>query len=122
MKEKIFRYAVMMVIAGCMARAADAGGTWRLSYSTENGLPREATLNLKLEGDRLTGTLSSDRGLARIDDGKVSGDEIRFDVIRKGNGDEITIHFQGRVEGETMKLTLQFGRRNPIEITARRAL
>ena len=79
-------------------------------------------MNLTLEGDNLSGTLSSDRGLARIEGGKLTDDEIRFDVVRKGNGDDITVHFRGKVKGETMKLTMQFGRRNPIEITARKAL
>ena len=92
-----------------------------MAYSTENGLPREATLNLKVEGDRLSGAWSSDRGLALIENGKVSGGDIRFDLIRKANYDEIPVHFKGRIEGETMKLTMQFGQRKPIEITARKA-
>jgi len=108
------------LFAGLAANAANAGGTWRLAYTTENGLPREATLNLQVEGDRLAGTVLSDRGSAGIEDGKVCGDDIRFDMVRKSNYDEITIHFKGRIEGETMKLTMQFGQRNPIEVIARR--
>ena len=117
------RSAVLVVwFASIVACAADAAGTWRLAYSTENGLPREATLNLRVEGDRLGGTWSSDRGLALIENGKISGNDIQFDLVRKSNYDEIAVHFKGRIEGETMKLTMQFGRRKPIEITARKAL
>ena len=112
---------IAIVFSSLALYAADAAGTWRAAYSTENGLPREATLNLKVEGDRLSGAWSSDRGLALIENGKMSGDEVRFDLVRKSNYDEIAVHFKGRIEGETMKLTMQFGQRKPIEITARKA-
>jgi hypothetical protein len=115
------RSVIAIVLATLAVYAADAAGTWRVAYSTENGLPREATLNLKVEGDRLSGAWSSDRGLALIENGKISGDDVRFDLIRRSNYDDITIHFKGRIEGETMKLTMQFGQRKPIEITARKA-
>jgi len=115
------RSVIAIVFASFVAYAADATGTWRVAYSTENGLPREATLNLKVDGDRVSGAWSSDRGLALIENGKISGDEIRFDLVRKSNYDEIAVHFKGRIEGETMKLTMQFGQRKPVEITARKA-
>ena len=122
MRNAVMRVVLGLLFSGPMACAADVAGAWRLAYTTENGLPREATLNLTQKGDDLAGTLSSDRGLARIDASTLAGDEIRFDLVRKGNGDEITIHFEGKIEGETMKLRMQFGRRNPIDITARKAL
>jgi hypothetical protein len=112
--------AALVLFLSSLATAADVTGNWKLSYTTENGLTREANLDLKVEGDHLAGTLSSDRGSARIEDGKISGEEIWFNLIRKGNGDEITIHFQGKVEGETMRLQMQFGRRKPVEMTAKR--
>jgi hypothetical protein len=116
------RSAVLILLfASLVAYAADAAGTWRMAYSTENGLPREATLHLKVEGDRLAGTWSSDRGLALIENGEISGDDIRFDLIRKSNYDEIAVHFKGRIEGDRMKLTMQFGRRKPIEIAGKKA-
>ena len=116
------KIVIAILFASLAVYAADAAGTWRVAYSTENGLPREATLNLKVEGDRLSGAWSSDRGLALIENGKINGGDIRFDLVRKANYDEIPVHFKGRIEGETMKLTMQFGQRKPVEITARKAL
>ena len=113
--------ALALWFASLVAYAAGAAGSWRVAYSTENGLPREATLSLKVEGDRVTGTWSSDRGLALLENGAISGGDIRFDLVRKSIYDEITVHFKGRIEGETMKLTMQFAQRQPIEITARKA-
>jgi hypothetical protein len=99
-----------------LASAADPGGVWNLAYTTGNGHQRESKLDLKVEGDRLEGTLSSDRGTARIEAGKINGDEIAFDVVRKSNNDEITVHFKGKVEGSTMKLSMQYGQRAPVTI------
>ena len=115
------RSVIAILFASLAVYAADAAGTWRVAYATENGLPREATLSLKLDGDRLAGSWSSDRGLALIENGRISGGEISFDLVRKSNYDEIAVHFKGRIEGGTMKLAMQFGRRKPIEITARKA-
>jgi hypothetical protein len=113
--------AVLLLFVAVAAPGADIAGTWKLTYTTENGLTREATLDLTRDGDHLSGTLASDRGKAQIDTGKVSGDEISFSLIRRGNGDEITVNFSGRVEGSTMKLKMQYGQRQPVDVAARRA-
>jgi hypothetical protein len=110
----------ILLCASLAASAADAGGVWKLAYTTENGLRRESKLDLKVEGGSLAGTLSSERGMARIESGKINGDEIGFDLIRKSNNDEITVHFKGRIEGDTMKLTMQYGKRDPVAVTGTR--
>ena len=112
--------AAALLLATLAASAADIAGQWKLTYTTENGLAREATLDLKLEGDHLSGTLASDRGKAMIETGKVSGPEISFSLLRRGNGDEITVNFSGKVEGATMKLKMQYGQRQPVDVAARR--
>jgi len=116
------RAALIALFTSLVAAAADVAGAWKLAYTTENGLRREAVLDLKQEGDKLAGSVSSDRGMARIEDGKISGDEIWFDLIRKSNGDEIKVHYNGKVDGATLKLKMQIGRRDPIEITARKGV
>ena len=110
----------LVLLFATLASAADVEGTWKLTYTTENGLKRAATLDLKLEGDRLSGTFASDRGKAQIETGKLSGDEVSFSLLRLGNGDEIKVNFWGKVEGATMKLKMQYGGRHPVDIAARR--
>jgi hypothetical protein len=112
--------AVALLLATFAASGADIRGLWKLTYTTENDLIREATLDLKVEGDHLSGTLASDRGKALLETGKVSGDEISFSLLRKGNGDEITVNFSGKVEGGTMKLKMQYGQHQPVDVTGRR--
>ena len=69
-------------------------GDVKVTY-TENGLTREATLDLKLEGDRLSGALASDRGKAQIELVNSAGTKFRS-VSPRGNGDEITVKFGAR--------------------------
>ena len=83
-------------MATLASSAADITGMWKLAYTTENGLTREAALDLKLEGDHLSGTLVSDRGKAQVETVKVSGDDASFSLLRPGNGDEITVTFGAR--------------------------
>jgi len=113
-------FALLLLSASLAAFAADVAGAWKLSYTTENGLQREALLDLKVDGDSLTGTVSSSRGSAQIEDGKIRGNEISFQLVRKGNGDEIAVRYRGRIEAGTMKLKMQFGRREAVAVTAKR--
>ncbi len=110
------RLIPILLFIALAASGADLSGVWKLTYTTENGHQRESKLELKMDGDNLTGTLSSERGTARIERGKVNGDEIEFDLVRKSNNDEITVHFKGKVEAGTMTLTMQFGQRPPVTI------
>jgi hypothetical protein len=110
------RVLAILLFVSLAASGADLSGVWKLTYITENGHQRESKLELKVEGDSLTGTFSSERGTARIESGKINGDEITFDLVRKSNNDEITVHFKGKVEGGAMKLTMQFGQRAPVAI------
>lgn len=95
-------------------------GQWQASYRTPDGFEHASTLSLQTSGDTLTGKLSSARGSVAISEGKIIGNQIMFTVVRRGNGDEITVNFSGRVTGGTMKLKMQYGGHNPIEWTARR--
>jgi hypothetical protein len=114
------RALALVLMFASLAHAADIAGPWKLTFTTENGLTREATLDLKVDGDHLSGTLASDRGTARIEEGKVSGNEVSFSLLRRGNGDEISVTYRGKIEDATMKLTMQYGRREPVAVVARR--
>lgn len=112
--------ASILLFGALAAQGADPAGVWDLVYTTANGMKRESKLELKAQGDRLEGTLSSDRGTARISSGKITGDEIAFDLVRNSNNDEITVHFKGRIDGSTIRLTMQYGARVSVVITGRK--
>jgi hypothetical protein len=98
-------------------KKADPTGTWSWTTPGRDGGPdRKSTLKLKLEGDKLTGTLSSpgrQGGQSRdtaIEDGKLNGDEISFKVIREFNNNKITQKYHGKISGDSIKGKLEFER------------
>ncbi len=103
------------------ARAeSDPSGLWKWTTPTRNGIPgRLVNLRLKAEGDALTGSLITPNRTndtfaeIEISDGKVSGGEISFNVVRTGNnGNKITTKYAGKLDGDTIVGTTKTPRRN----------
>jgi hypothetical protein len=99
---------------------ADVAGEWAMTYTTHEGVKMSSTLTLKVEAGALTGTISSPRGSIAIEEVSVKGSDITFAVTRVGFGDKIRIDYSGTVKGDTMKLKMKAGAREPIDITAKR--
>lgn len=107
--------ACFLLTAAVSVQAADKNvdptGTWTWSTPGRNGgEPRESTLKLKVEGDKLTGTFqgAGRRGggqapETKITNGKVTGDEIAFDVTREFNGNSFTAKYKGKITGDEIK-------------------
>jgi hypothetical protein len=91
------------------AKASDPTGKWTWSMTTPNGETRTSTLNLKKEGDKLTGTVTGRQGNeVPISNGTVKGDEISFEVVREREGNKFTSKFSGKVAGDTIKGKSEF--------------
>ncbi len=102
------------------APPADIVGAWALSYTTMDGVNLESTLTVKMDGDKLAGTISSTRGSVALDEIAVNGDDVTFAIVRVGFGDTIRIQYAGKLDGDTMRLKIKVGAREPLEATARR--
>lgn len=100
--------ALIVVIAGSVGitRAddkPDPTGTWKWSV-TFNNQTREQTLKLKLEGDKLSGTMvGRDNQETAIDDAKFKDGEVSFAVTRERNGQKRTTKYKGKLDGDTIK-------------------
>jgi hypothetical protein len=82
---------------------ADPTGTWKWSV-TRNNNTRENTLKLKLDGDKLTGTmLNRDNQEVAIDDAKFKDNEVSFSFTRERNGNKFTTTYRGKLDGDTIK-------------------
>jgi uncharacterized protein (DUF2147 family) len=94
----------LLAVAG-MARAEDKPnptGTWK--YTAEvGGQSIEVTIKLKLEGDKLTGTVSVRDTETKIEDAKYKDGEVSFTVNREFNGNKFTIKYKGKIKGDTFK-------------------
>src|SRR5437867_8099552 len=98
-------------VAQAQDKKADPTGTWTWSTPGRSGGPdRKYTLKLKLEGDKVTGTLSapgrggqSQSSDVAISEGKLKGDEISFEVTREVQGNKITAKYNGKISGDSIK-------------------
>jgi hypothetical protein len=117
MRRAILVLTALMVAAALVA--ADVAGKWKAEFTMPDGQTRTSIFTFKVDGDKLTGTVSSPRGEAPIQEGKVSGDEISFVVVREFGGNEVRIYYKGKVSGDELKLTVEFGERS-FEMTAKR--
>ena len=107
---------VLLLSAGTLSAAVqDAAGAWNLSYRTRDGQTLTGTLTLKIEGNQVSGTLSSPRGTVPIEEGRVNGDSITFAIIRVGFGDTIRIEFYRG--DDKYSLDVKLGKR-PEQLTA----
>ena len=90
-------------------QAADPAGTWTWTFAGRQGGPeRKMSLKLKVEGQKLTGTLTAPgrQGATtdtEIADGKVKGDEISFTVTREFGGNKMTSKYTGKVSADAIK-------------------
>lgn len=115
------RLLLLGFVLAFVALAADVSGTWTYEVEGRNGT-QTATINLKQDGDKLTGTMSGGRGGdVEISEGMVHGDNVMFSVTRELRGNSITMKYNGTVSGNEMKLTIEGGRGGPQTVTAKRS-
>jgi hypothetical protein len=87
------------------ARAADktATGTWNWTFN-RNGEDVKMSVTLKQDGEKLTGKFKPPQGdEVDIKDGKVKDGEVTFDVVRERDGNTFTVHYTGKLDGDTLK-------------------
>jgi hypothetical protein len=92
----------------------DVTGTWTWTYKTRDGQDATARLKLKQEGDKVTGTYIARAGQEDpVDNGKLVGDEITFDVTRDISGQKMKFAYKGKVAGDIITGKITFGRDRP---------
>ena len=111
----VFRLALLLALAPVFGvnaedKKADPTGTWKWSITNQNGQTRESTLTLKLEGDKLTGTLTGRNNDTPITNASLKGDEISFEVTREFNGNSFTSKYNGKISGDTIKGKIETNR------------
>jgi hypothetical protein len=117
----ILRLGVCALLAlGAVAQAqdkkVDPTGKWSWTMPGRDGGPgRTNTMTLKLDGEKLTGTISTPGrdGTARdteITDAKLKGADISFTVTREFNGNKMTSKYEGKVGADSIKGKIAFER------------
>ena len=103
--KRLASVAIALVFASLVSSALAAenpAGTWKWTASF-GGQEREQTLTLKVEGDKLTGSMPGRDGEASpIADGTFKDDKVSFSVTREFNGQKRTTKYSGTVKGDTI--------------------
>ena len=122
MRQRLSMLAAALAFAVASLSAADVTGKWTAQVAGRDGQTREQTFTFKVDGEKLTGTISGMMGgaEAEIKDGTVKGDDIAFNVVRNFQGQDVKINYKGKVAGAEIKFTLQREGGEPREFTAKR--
>jgi hypothetical protein len=139
MTKKLLILGLTLLAVALVAMAADAiTGKWTMEQEGRGGgPPRVTTFDLKADGAKLTGSVTTP-GFGRggdtpppptatpISNGKVDGNNIAFDVTRDFGGNSMTTKYECAVSGNEMKVKMtmpgfQGGDPRTIEGTAKRA-
>jgi len=102
-----------------LAAAADVSGKWTAEVSGRNGAQTN-TFTFKSAGDKVEGTVATQRGEAPIAEGKLDGDTLTFTVTRTTQRGEMKSTYTGKVKGDSIDFTVDNGR-GPQTFTAKKA-
>jgi hypothetical protein len=92
-----------VVVAGAARGAEDPTGTWKWSV-TRGDNTFDQTLKLKLEGDKLTGSMvGRNNEETPIADATFKDNAVAFSVTREFNGQKRTTKYKGTLSGDTIK-------------------
>jgi len=95
---------LLLAVFSMAAFAADVTGSWKASIDTPNGA-MELTYVLKADGTTVTGSVQSQMGELKIDEGKIDGDKISFSCTIENMG---KMTYSGTVKDDEMTLKFSF--------------
>ena len=145
MNRKLLYVGAMLLSVALVAMAADAiAGKWTFEQAGRGGggggggTPRIVTLDLKVDGAPLHGTILQPMGgrgggggtppaptPIEIKNGKVAGNNISFDVVRETPNGSMTTKYEGTVSGSELKLKVtragRDGTPQTSEVTAKKS-
>jgi hypothetical protein len=97
----------MLAMMAAGAFAADIAGKWSGDVPGRGGDTAPATFTFKVDGDKLSGNMSSgDRNLP-LQEGKVAGNQISFSTTFDAGGNSIKIVYNGTLSGDQLKMSRQ---------------
>jgi hypothetical protein len=108
MKIRLSLICAFIALFAFVAFAADVSGKWTSEQQGRDGNTVTITWTLKQDGEKLSGTMAGGRGGdVQISDGKVSGNDVSFKVVRETPNGNFTTKYTGTVSGTEMKLKLE---------------
>ncbi len=104
-KRVLFVCLFLVGLGAVAAWAADVSGQWVAEVPGRQGQTQTMTFTFKVEGEKLTGTITTPRGETPISDGKIQGDEISFAQVLEFGGNQMKFLYKGKVVGDEIRFT-----------------
>ena len=119
------RAALLIVFVVMMAAslvAADVGGKWIGDVNTPDGQTISLTFTFKLDGDKVTGTVTGPQGDIQIADGKMDGEMLSFGFDVDAGGQQLSFKCTGKLAAEDqLKITMNGGGDLNFEVNTKRS-
>jgi hypothetical protein len=131
MTKKLLFVSTLAIAFALTAFAADVTGKWVFEQAgRQGGNPVKVTLNLKADGNKLTGTISrpgrdGNAMESEITEGKIDGNNVSFKAAAGGRGGQAPpAEYTGTLSGDELKLKINRQTQNgpqTTEVTAKKA-
>ena len=103
--------ALAAIVMTTGAFAADIAGNWKWTSQGQNGT-QENTAKFEMKEGKLTGTVTNPRGEAPISAATLKDGALAFSVEREYNGNKMVIKYTGKLDGDTIKGSIERPGRN----------
>jgi hypothetical protein len=108
------------IAARSIGSAADFSGNW-VAQQMREGRAATIAFDFKVNGDKLTGTVSPAGRPSVISEGKVSGNNISFAIVRTVDDNISRVDYTGALSGDELKIVASIGGRKVLDCTAKRS-
>lgn len=108
----------LLAQAPSQASKVDVTGSWESTIESPQGNATSAA-TYKQEGEKLTGTHVGQMGELPLS-GTVKGTDITFTITIDAEGQKFVLTYTGKVDGDTIKGTVDFGGMGTATWTAKR--
>ena len=103
--KTILRIVGSLVLLLAVAMAADISGKWTGDMPGRGGDTTPTTFTFKVDGAKLTGSMTGPQGDIPLQEGKVSGNDVSFSTTLDFGGNSVKILYKGAVNGDQIKMT-----------------
>jgi hypothetical protein len=114
--------ALLLAVAATQAQRGTPNltGTWNAETDSGGG-KTQSKLLLKMDGDKLTGTLKTSFGDFPLQDGSVEGADVFFNVVIRRDAYELKTAYRGHVFGDEIQFRVEAGERTLLTIAKKAA-
>jgi hypothetical protein len=99
--------AVVITASAFAAEAASPAGNWKWTQQGGRGGAQDLTAKLEVKDGKLTGTVTNAQGDAPISEATFKDGTVAFSVERTFGENKFVTKYSGKLEGDTIKGTLE---------------